>query len=255
MDLHKRDSKVKDQRFAPIPQRALVDVRVTITHMRVLGVIAAHDRLGRNGQGCWLARKELAALCLLDVTNLSHALSDLRRWGYITSETHPTDERKKIHRVLYTLADNDALVPASRKNRCDTTHLNRCATTHPSEQNRCDEGGRKVCQTPEIGVSVHNYPTEHKGEPDPIIIDYKIRPKKMKDVGKELDCAEARTTEKARKHLEETEAYLSEVQSLQSNPIIKSECVKLAGIADDDSLPDEVRSLAAALRDVARVAA
>jgi hypothetical protein len=57
------------------------------------------------------------------------------------------------------------------------------------------------------------------------------------------------------KHIAETEAYLSDIQSLESDPIIKYECGKLSRLADDESLPRDIRSRAATLRDVARVAA
>jgi DNA-binding MarR family transcriptional regulator len=128
MDIHKRDFQVKaKERFAAIPQRAAIDSRLTQRHWQVLAVVASYDRLGRNGQGCWISRKDIADSLGMSDENVSHALSDLRRFGYISSEAHPTDERKKIHRVLYTAADNDALVTSRRRK-------------HLSEQNRCEQG-------------------------------------------------------------------------------------------------------------------
>ena len=46
----------KQQRFAPAPLRALRDQRLGGLHLRTLGIIAAFDRLGKNGGGCWASK-------------------------------------------------------------------------------------------------------------------------------------------------------------------------------------------------------
>src|SRR5262245_37963732 len=76
------------------------------------------------------------------------------------------------------------------------------------------------------------------------------------------DCAEARTTEKASKQDESpegVEAYLSGVESFLSDSATRHaaqhECERLCEIAENTSLPEPMRTRAATLRDIARVAA
>ena len=96
-------------RYAPIPVRALADLRLNAMHLRTLGVVAAFDRLGKNGSGCWASQNKIAKILGVDKTNLSHRLSDLRDYGYITSEMNPDKRWFRVHRVIYTDADFDTL--------------------------------------------------------------------------------------------------------------------------------------------------
>ena len=55
-------SSSKQQRFAPLPLRALRDQRLGGLHLRTLGIIAAFDRLGKNGSGCWASQNTIAKI-------------------------------------------------------------------------------------------------------------------------------------------------------------------------------------------------
>lgn len=88
--------------FAPLPARAIGDPRLSALHLRALGAIAMHDRLGRNRQGCWAGNKRLAEMIGCDYTRLSAALTNLATWGYIEREPHPLNKRMRVFRVLYT---------------------------------------------------------------------------------------------------------------------------------------------------------
>ena len=96
-------------RFAPLPARALRDLRLGAMHLRTLGIIAAFDRMGKNGSGCWTSQSKIAAIIGIDKTRLSHSLRDLRNYGYITSEMNPNKRWFRVHRVIYTDADYDCL--------------------------------------------------------------------------------------------------------------------------------------------------
>ena len=131
--------------FAPLPARALSDMRLGAHHLRVLGVVALHDRLGRNKRGCYIGRKRMAQESGMSEVNVSHALSDLRMWGYITSELHPNSKRSKVHRVIYTDADaavmgvQDSTYSSNTTGVQDNTYSanNGCAEQHLSTNNRC----------------------------------------------------------------------------------------------------------------------
>ena len=85
----------------PIPIRAIGDKRLSGRHLRVLAAIASHDRLGKNGQGCWAGLKRLAKESACSETHTSETISDLRLYGYVKSERHQLNNRIKIHRVIY----------------------------------------------------------------------------------------------------------------------------------------------------------
>ena len=74
----------KQQRFAPVPLRALCDPRLGRLHLCTLGIVAAFDRLGKNGSGCWASQNTIAEKAGVDKTRLSHSLRDLREYGYIS---------------------------------------------------------------------------------------------------------------------------------------------------------------------------
>ncbi len=57
---HSIMSASKKQRFAPLPLRALRDLRLGVTHLRTLGIVAAFDRMGKNGSGWWASQKKIA---------------------------------------------------------------------------------------------------------------------------------------------------------------------------------------------------
>lgn len=104
--------------FAAIPGRANRDDRLSGLHFRVLGTIAGHDRMGRNGQCCWAGRNKLAELVGCNPSRLSTAISDLTEWGYLEEQRHAEDGRRKGYRVLYEAkADAAGIGCAPKENK------------------------------------------------------------------------------------------------------------------------------------------
>src|SRR5262249_18245137 len=120
-----------------IPLRAATDNRLSARHFRVLMAVASHDRLGKNGQGCWVGRKKLSEEAGLSETHTSDALSDLRRFGYITSDRHVFNRRTLVHRVMYEMSQQqDALDIAI--DPAKGTHQNRIDPVVDPNRSRLD---------------------------------------------------------------------------------------------------------------------
>src|SRR5688572_17029850 len=93
--------------FSPVPMRAIGDQRLSGLLFRVLTCIASHDRMSeaRGGQGCWAGNETLAAECGCNYSNLSTAITELGRMGYVQREVHAIKKRMRIYRVIYTAED------------------------------------------------------------------------------------------------------------------------------------------------------
>ena len=91
--------------YAPLPARAMVDMRLSERHLRTLAVVAAHDRLGKNGIGCWASHERLAEMVGCHYTRISHNLKELGELGYIERVEHPLNKRLRVYKVIYTDAD------------------------------------------------------------------------------------------------------------------------------------------------------
>lgn len=101
-----RRSREDDRpQYAPVPLRAIADRGLSGLLLRVLAIVAAHDRLGANGAGCFRNQKDLAVILGVDYSRLSGALNELVRLNYLTSERHPLNGRQKVWRVVYTAED------------------------------------------------------------------------------------------------------------------------------------------------------
>jgi DNA-binding MarR family transcriptional regulator len=100
--------------YAPLPARAMVDMRLSERHLRTLAVVAAHDRLGKNGIGCWASHQRLAEMVGCHYTRLSHNLRELGELGYIERVQHPLDKKLRVYKVLYT-AEDAAVMKATAK--------------------------------------------------------------------------------------------------------------------------------------------
>ena len=222
--------------FAPIPIRAFGDHQLSGRHWRVLAVIAFHDRLGKNGQGCWAGRKGLAQEAAISETHFSDAVSDLRRWGYVASEQNPTKRNQQIHRVIY-----DELGPKYGTNPTQLGPVNGTTRSQIRDQQGPDLKLQAIEQTSK-----------------PVLNIYSIEPNRLDTSGFNEEIAQKRAIEEARRRIEDTENYLSEVQLQLSDPItapaVRCEYRKLAWIADSINFPDDIRSRAASLRDLARAA-
>lgn len=93
------------QIYAPIPARAMGDKTLTGEDLRVLMALAAHDRLGANGIGCYASHPRLAALVGCHIKSLSRSLATLVDKKYITASAHPLNGRLRVYRVVYTEFD------------------------------------------------------------------------------------------------------------------------------------------------------
>ncbi|TIP74851.1 MAG: helix-turn-helix domain-containing protein [Mesorhizobium sp.] len=91
--------------YAPIPARAMGDKTLTGEDLRVLMALAAHDRLGANGIGCYASHPRLAALVGCHIKSLSRSLSTLAGKQYITAGPHPLNGRLRVYRVIYSEFD------------------------------------------------------------------------------------------------------------------------------------------------------
>jgi DNA-binding MarR family transcriptional regulator len=275
----------RKEAFAPIPARALNDPRLTLRHWRLLAAIAIHDRFGRNGHGCWAGSKRLAQEAGLSESHLSDAISDLNQFGYVASERHPMNRSTKIHRVIYTEADNAKIASTHNTSRAgDVSSRNVPRPFRARRGNIMDAIDRLIEQTGafeenntsrqgEVSsqdtshLSLEYFPRENakglKGnekETSNILGINLIRDCRESfeiEVGK--DCAQARLPKKERWTPDSAEAYLSDVQSAlldeSTRAAVRCEYPVLSEIADDETLPIATRDRAAGLRDVARDAA
>jgi DNA-binding MarR family transcriptional regulator len=135
--------------FAPIPVRAMADERLSSLDLRVLMAVAAHDRLGKNGIGCFASNTRLASLVRCHLKSLSRSLSTLAKCGYLEGYDNPLNKRTRIHRILYT--DDDAqLMKAitSRKGNEIVTNDpaigNEIATENPPIGNKLAPNARRI---------------------------------------------------------------------------------------------------------------
>jgi hypothetical protein len=160
--------------------------------------------------------------------------SDLRRWGYLTADRNPARRNQIIRRVssaAYGLLGQQVL-PENGKQADKELPVNGNCTSQTRE------GVLPVseCQTFDA--------TNEKCSQDIL----------KRTINRE-EGAQGFKQEIAQKRAAEAERYLSDVQSLESDPIIKFEFRNLASIADDEGLPNAVRERAALLRNIARAAA
>ena len=109
-------SRVIDPRyFAAVPGRAVRDKDISGLQFRALAAIAGHDRMGRNGQGCWAGRKAMAERIGCTETSFSEAVSWLVKNGYVEVMLSETDGRKRGYRVLYETAEDAKGIGAKLK--------------------------------------------------------------------------------------------------------------------------------------------
>jgi hypothetical protein len=203
--------KAETHRFAPVPARAIGDLRLSARHLRVLAAVAIHDRFGRNGQGCWAGRKRLADEVQCSESHLSDALGDLRLFGYINSERHPMNRRTMVHRVVYNSDDTSRIRDLSRT---QAEHVPQ-PSAKPLQTFR--DGTSNILGEASIKNSVE---TSH-----PIKTEQQV-------AGVE-------------NYLNEVEAVLADLSIAAS---ARCEHAALSRIVEDASLPELIRSRAARLR-------
>lgn len=92
---------MKVDTFYPIPIAAMTDTRLSATDFRVLGAIAKHDRMGRNGRGCFATHKTLAEIARCSLRSVERSVSNLHEWGIVRSERSNSDGRRIVLRLVY----------------------------------------------------------------------------------------------------------------------------------------------------------
>lgn len=107
-------NKTEKPTYAPVPARAMSDPRLSALDFRVLAAIAAHDRFGANGVGCYASHPRLAGLVGCHLKSLSRSLRQLAEYGYISGRSHPLNNRLRVYSVVYIAEDRQIL---SDKNR------------------------------------------------------------------------------------------------------------------------------------------
>ena len=112
----------RKEHFAAMPMRAIGDSRLKASHLKLLMAIAAHDRMSKNGQGCWAGHKRLAELTGIALKSVSRTLNALAEWGYIEGSTHPLNKRTRVYKVIYLGADQD-LFEGSRSRKTGNTQV------------------------------------------------------------------------------------------------------------------------------------
>lgn len=100
--------------FAPIPNRAIYDDRLGFMHMRVLGCITMHDRMGRNGRHCLLSNRRIGEKLDMDFSNVAKCVRDLIEWGYLARLANPDHKQRQ---QLMTVYDEAADLRAIKENR------------------------------------------------------------------------------------------------------------------------------------------
>jgi hypothetical protein len=106
--------------YAPLPARVMGDQLLSALDIRVLMSLAAHDRLGANGIGCYASHERLAALVSCHLKSLSRSLRTLAEKGYIEPGRHPTNARLRVYKVVYREFDAEYLKRAGIGNEAAT---------------------------------------------------------------------------------------------------------------------------------------
>ena len=224
-------STTNKQRFAAIPLRALLDQRLTGHHLRLLGTVAAHDRLGKNGNGCWASQDRLAALLGCSKSTLSKRLSALRDYGYITSEHNPQKRWFRVHRVIYNADD---------QRFWDTKSVSaREATDYPHSPNQFPNRAKSVSTVTKL--------SNENNDLQNVTIVRTIESKKKETVLDGRDCAEARSRPTI--DPDHVEDYLTTCEALAAvgDATLKLERDVIAEIAEDACLPESLNERAATL--------
>jgi DNA-binding MarR family transcriptional regulator len=130
--------------YGAVPFRALRDRRLDGIPLALLGIIAAHDRFGRNGQGCWASHSRLAELLGCRREAVCKALALLEALGYIGTSVDESDRRRRSYRVIYNEVDAEAFAARERGTSHRRDHGKKCA---PERTDRREECVRPSAQT------------------------------------------------------------------------------------------------------------
>ncbi|MEC5383621.1 helix-turn-helix domain-containing protein [Aurantimonas sp. C2-6-R+9] len=96
--------------FIGLPPAAMADTRLSACDFRVLMAIASHDRLGRNGRGCFASVGTLAGEARCAIRAAERSISHLKICGYVKSSAREDDRRQRVYRVAYDESTTDKSV-------------------------------------------------------------------------------------------------------------------------------------------------
>jgi DNA-binding MarR family transcriptional regulator len=116
------------EQFAPLPIQATADTRLGGPDFRLLGRIAYHDRLGRNGMGCFVDARKLAKEAEIHYKHLGRHADRLEAFGYLRITPSEADKRRKIYSVIY---DEAEIVTCGGDNLSDNTSTADSPSTQP----------------------------------------------------------------------------------------------------------------------------
>ena len=236
--------------FAAIPARAFRDVRMHGRHLRLLGIIALHDRLNHNGAGCYAARSKLAKLLSWSESNVSYIAAALRDWGYIEitvkSGRAQRGEARQTYRVNYEYA-----LDHNWRNRCNPLHLSELDRYRPQHLSDADRYQKTPPTGTKISSEIGASPSDDKGTPSQAYASKHISKNLRGD--EEAYCAEARsrrrrnlTPEQAKKYLDNCENILASGTDSERQQL-RLEHPQLESISTDNSYPAEDRDRASRL--------
>jgi hypothetical protein len=229
-----------NHRFAPVPLRALRDQRLAARHLRILGIVAAHDQLGGNGAGCYATQRRLAKLASCGESRLSDALSDLRHLGYIKSERQPQKSRLRVHRVIYNEQDARWDRGTFRKGKVTQAH------TFPNGKVELSQSGKNTTVSAQEKCPKDADFSQDSSRGTYVLTYKKDKKDNRTDTDDRTDCAEARSRSavtEAKKHLTEFE----DLAASSDRDNLKFERARLQQIADDACLPEDLNERAVRL--------
>ena len=98
----------RQERFCPVPGRALSDARLTALDHRVLACIAGADLFGANGQHCFLKQSAIALRVGSEKSSVCKSIKRLVEYGYLELVSVPKDKRKSGYKVVYDSRNDGA---------------------------------------------------------------------------------------------------------------------------------------------------
>ena len=148
--------------FAPIPLRAMSDSRLTAECWRVLAVVAAHDRLGKNGTGCYASHERLARMARCHTKALSRTLKKLAKCGYLEVAVNQNDRRRSVYFLVYNEGDHELM---ERENGSDSA-TEKAAKIPSSGISTAEFGSNPATDFSEVGNTVSEKCDEYQSVDD-----------------------------------------------------------------------------------------
>lgn len=220
----------------------------------MLGIIAAHDQLTANGQGCTASQRRLGKLAGCSESHVSDMVRDLRDWHYVASELRG---RQRVHRVVWKnevdrcfwVRDASPTGEGSDNAASDRGEVLGGNTSHRREQHFPQVGTILPKVDEKIGTS-DSSDEDLRGVTYVLTEDKHIREKGSDLKVNEIDCAEARSRRNGFS-VSEAESYLTDCEAMAASgdphKHLPFERQQLALIADDACLPEAVADRARSL--------